>query len=269
MIHGYPERNPLEPGITGDFQREGYRVENRTRKTAPLLEPADQLNSIFEHSMPGQVLLMLGEDLTHYRIWDDMRAIDYLLSRPERRLSWRDTARAFQTSWEAVYRSVEWFVEWGLAHPPQGGVESIWVDEIHWGRGLRADNFLTVIYQIDAHRRRLLWVGPRRSQATLRRGLKALGPEVVQGLEDLLEVPSARGGQLAGEQTAGTRINPQILLRRAFFFGAGAAWRQQERPIRGRAKGGGAQRMMWGLTRGGGCIFLGSGLQNGNSRSIL
>ena len=36
-----------------------------------------------------------------------------------------------------------------------------------------------------------------------------------------------------------------------FFFGAGAAWRQQERPIRGRAKGGGAQRMMWGLTRGG------------------
>ena len=41
---------------------------------------------------------------------------------------------------------------------------------------------LTVIYQIDAHCRRLLWVGRRRSQATLRRGLKALGPEVVKGL---------------------------------------------------------------------------------------
>jgi len=27
-----------------------------------------------------------------------------------------------------------------------------------------------------------------------------------------------------------------------FFFGAGVAWKQQERPIRGRAKGGGAQR---------------------------
>jgi len=102
------------------------------------------------------------------------------LARWARRLSWRDTARAFQASWEAVYRSVEWFVEWGLAHRPLGGVESIGVDEIHWGRGLRADNFLTVIYQIDAHRRRLLWVG-RRSQATLRRRLKALGPEVVQG----------------------------------------------------------------------------------------
>jgi len=104
------------------------------------------------------------------------------LARWARRLSWRETARAFQTSWEAVYRSVEWFVQWGLAHRELRAVESIGVDEIHWGRGLRADNFLTVIYQIDAHCRRLLWVGRRRSQATLRRGLKALGPDVVKAL---------------------------------------------------------------------------------------
>jgi len=37
----------------------------------------------WEHSMPGQLLLLVGEDLTHYRIWDGMRAIDYLLTRPE------------------------------------------------------------------------------------------------------------------------------------------------------------------------------------------
>ena len=104
------------------------------------------------------------------------------LARWARRLSWRETAQVFQTSWEAVYRSVEWFVLWGLAHRQLQGVEAIGVDEIHWGHGLRADNFLTVIYQIDAHCRRLLWVGKRRSQATLRRGLKALGPEVVKGL---------------------------------------------------------------------------------------
>jgi transposase len=104
------------------------------------------------------------------------------LARWARRLSWLETARAFATSWEAVYRSVEWFVEWGLAQRQLRGVESMGVDEIHWGRGKRADNFLTVIYQIDAHCRRLLWVGRRRSQATLRRGLKALGSEVVQGL---------------------------------------------------------------------------------------
>jgi len=88
----------------------------------------------------------------------------------------------FRPSWESVYRSVEWFVQWGLGHRELQGVESLGVDEIHWGHGLRADNFLTVIYQIDASCRRLLWVGKRRSEATLRRGLKALGPEVIQGL---------------------------------------------------------------------------------------
>ncbi len=104
------------------------------------------------------------------------------LARWARRLSWRETARVFQTSWESVYRSVEWFVEWGLAERQLEGVESLGVDEIHWGHGLRSANFLTVIYQIDEHCRRLLWVGQRRTEATLRRGLKALGPEVVKGL---------------------------------------------------------------------------------------
>jgi transposase len=104
------------------------------------------------------------------------------LARWARHLSWRQTARSFQTSWEAVYRSVGWFVQWGLAHRQLQGVQSIGIDEIHWGKGKRADNFLTVIYQIDSHCRRLLWVGRRRTQATLRRGLAALGPEVVTGL---------------------------------------------------------------------------------------
>jgi len=125
------------------------------------------------------------------------------LARWARRLSWREVARAFQTSWEAVYRSVEWFVEWGLAHRELRGVESIGVDELHWGRGKRADNFLTVIYQIDRGCRRLLWVGRRRTQATLRRGLKALGPEVVRGLrfvcsdmwKPYLQVIAAQAGQ--------------------------------------------------------------------------
>jgi transposase len=100
-----------------------------------------------------------------------------------RRLSWRETAQVFQTSWEAVYRSVEWFVGWGLEHRKLQGVESIGVDEIHWGQGKKADQFLTVIYQIDSHCRRLLWVGRRRTQATLRQGLEALGPRVVGGLK--------------------------------------------------------------------------------------
>ena len=125
------------------------------------------------------------------------------LARWARRLSWRETAQVFQTSWEAVYRSVEWMVQWGLAHRPLQAVESMGVDEIHWGRGLRADNFLTVIYQLDKHCRRLLWVGKCRSEATIRRGLQALGPEVVKGLrfvcsdmwKPYLKVIAAQAGQ--------------------------------------------------------------------------
>ena len=125
------------------------------------------------------------------------------LARWGRRLSWRETARAFQTSWECVYRSVEWFVQWGLAHRQLEGVKSIGVDEIHWGKSKRADNFLTVIYQIDQHCRRLLWVGKRRTQATLRRGLAALGEDVVKGLSFVcsdmwrpyLNVLAAKAGQ--------------------------------------------------------------------------
>ena len=104
------------------------------------------------------------------------------LARWARRLSWRETAQVFQTSWEAVYRSVEWFVQWGLAHRKLEGVESIGVDEIHWGQGKGADSFLTVIYQIDSHCRRLLWVGRRRTQGHVAARSGGAGAEVVGGL---------------------------------------------------------------------------------------
>jgi transposase len=110
------------------------------------------------------------------------RAMMGFLARWARHLSWRQTARSFQTSWECVYRSVEWFVQWGLAHRKLEEIEAIGVDEIHWGKSKRSNAFLTVIYQIDSHCRRLLWVGPKRTQATLHRGLAALGPQVVGGL---------------------------------------------------------------------------------------
>ena len=43
-----------------------------------------------------------------------------------------------------------WFVPWAWRTGVTRGVEAIGVDEIHWGPGVWADNFLTVIYQIDA-----------------------------------------------------------------------------------------------------------------------
>jgi cephalosporin-C deacetylase-like acetyl esterase len=42
-----------------------------------------EIETIFEHSMAGQLLILLGENLTQYRVWDGMRALDYLLTRSE------------------------------------------------------------------------------------------------------------------------------------------------------------------------------------------
>jgi cephalosporin-C deacetylase-like acetyl esterase len=152
MIHGLPERAPLNPKVVGSFDRDGYRVENVMFQSRPdfwvtgnlyiptagkgpfpgIISPCGHYplarmereyqcayfdlvknglvvlaydpvgqgerryywnpetnateissDSIFEHSLPGQLMLLLGENLTQLRIWDGMRAIDYLLTRPE------------------------------------------------------------------------------------------------------------------------------------------------------------------------------------------
>jgi hypothetical protein len=41
---------------------------------------------------------------------------------------------------------VQWFVEWGLAHRKLENVRSLGIDELHWGRGKGADNFITVLW---------------------------------------------------------------------------------------------------------------------------
>jgi len=96
------------------------------------------------------------------------------LARWARHLSWKTTATMFNASWDAVFRSVKWVVEWGLEHRDLLGVTALGVDELHWGRGKKGENFLTLIYQIDSGSRRLLHVGVRRTEATLREGLRTL-----------------------------------------------------------------------------------------------
>ena len=49
----------------------------------PANNVTDVGGAVFEHSMAGQLLLLLGETLTGYLVWEGMRAIDYLLTRPE------------------------------------------------------------------------------------------------------------------------------------------------------------------------------------------
>jgi transposase len=101
------------------------------------------------------------------------RAYAVFLARWARRLSWKETAEIFQTSWEAVYRSVAWVVEYGLKHRDLDGITAIGVDEVQFRRG---HDYLTVVYQIDQNCRRLLWVGHHRTVKTLLRFFKDLNP---------------------------------------------------------------------------------------------
>jgi len=89
-----------------------------------------------------------------------------------KRLSWQEVARAFRTSWDNVFRSVELAVTWGLEHRDLERVESLGIDEIQWQRGHK---YLTLVYQIDTHCRRLLWIGQDRKIKTLLRFFRSFG----------------------------------------------------------------------------------------------
>ena len=102
------------------------------------------------------------------------RAYAVFLARWARRLSWREVSCIFQTSWENVYRSVAWVVEYGLRHRNLDGITAIGVDEVQFRKGHR---YLTVVYQIDSSCRRLLWVGQHRTAKTLLRFFRMLGKE--------------------------------------------------------------------------------------------
>jgi transposase len=48
-----------------------------------------------------------------------------------KKLSWKEVAESFRTSWEKVYHSVKFVVAYGLEHRPLDNVTAIGVDEIH------------------------------------------------------------------------------------------------------------------------------------------
>lgn len=83
-------------------------------------------------------------------------------------------AEAFRTTWHQVFYSVEMAVNWGREHQDLSDIKSIGVDEIQWQRGHK---YLTVVYQIDQGRKRLLWVGQHRKTKTLLRFFRWLGKQ--------------------------------------------------------------------------------------------
>ena len=97
----------------------------------------------------------------------------WFLARWAKRLSWSTVATIFQTSWTHVFRSVSMAVAWGRQHQDLTAITALGFDEIQWKRGPR---YLTLVYQLDAGRRRLLWIGQERTVATAQRFFRWFGP---------------------------------------------------------------------------------------------
>ena len=97
-----------------------------------------------------------------------------------RKLSWKEVACTFNTSWEKVFHAVEYVVEWGKAHRSLDNIKAIGVDEVAYQIGHK---YLTVVYQIDRDCTRLLWVGQERTEATIRSFFSFFGAQRSQQLE--------------------------------------------------------------------------------------
>ena len=71
-------------------------------------------------------------------------------------------------------------MNWGLKHRSLEEIRSIGVDEIAWRKGHK---YKTLVYQIDSHRKRLLWIGDERTEKTLHGFFDEFGRERSARLE--------------------------------------------------------------------------------------
>lgn len=91
-----------------------------------------------------------------------------------RRMSWKETASCFHSSWDTVCRSVKWVVQHGLKHRNLGGITAIGVDEVSYSKG---HQYMTLVYQIDGGCKRLLGVIKDRNTRSLTNFFETFGTE--------------------------------------------------------------------------------------------
>jgi transposase len=103
------------------------------------------------------------------------KAYMLFLARWARKLSWKETAASFHTTWDKVCDAVQYVVDWGLAHRTLGPISAIGVDEIQYAKGHK---YLTLVYQIDSGLTRLLWIGQERTVETFQGFFAMLGTEL-------------------------------------------------------------------------------------------
>ncbi len=107
-------------------------------------------------------------------------AFRLFLSRWAKKLPIKNVAETFGVHWRTVYESVHWTVDWGLAHRVLGVIEAIGIDEIQIAAGHK---YMTVVYQIDQGKRRLLAIAKDRTAKSLRTCLNGLGAKISKGIQ--------------------------------------------------------------------------------------
>ena len=95
-------------------------------------------------------------------------------------LSWSMVAKIYKVQWYHVFDSVEYVVEYGLEHRCLEKIKAIGIDEIQYRVG---HVYLTLVYQIDFHCRRLLYVGQERKAKSLLRFFYLFGKTRTSALE--------------------------------------------------------------------------------------
>lgn len=108
------------------------------------------------------------------------KAYMLFLARWARRLSWKETAEDFHTSWDKVCNAVEYVVGWGLEHRQLEKIRAIGVDEIQYAKGHK---YLTLVYQIDPGITRLLWVGRERTVESFQEFFTMLGQTLTSQIQ--------------------------------------------------------------------------------------
>lgn len=99
-----------------------------------------------------------------------------------KRLSWKETASIFGTSWDSVFRAVRWVVLWGLLQRElcSASIEAIGIDEIQYRRGHK---YLTMVYQLDEGQKRLLYVAQDRTEESLNGFFDLLSDKTREGIK--------------------------------------------------------------------------------------
>ena len=108
------------------------------------------------------------------------KAYMLFLARWARKLSWKETAEAFHTSWDQVCDAVAYVVAWGRQRRTLAPIRAIGVDEMQYAKGHK---YLTLVYQIDQGLTRLLWVGRERTIESFQGFFTLIGTELASQIE--------------------------------------------------------------------------------------